>query len=199
MYKASLDTKAQLPHRKQALRVQGIVFEDIAPVSRACDSTNVHNRREADLRVNWAELAFGDTDTDAYIAGGTNVNALQHTLCIDTQIIDRHRITCGGSVARLDSATCKEWWASFSSPILVQDATHYRRLIKTSLGYFGHAPYQWQTGDIVWILFGSQFPMILRPEDGHFFLVGHCYVHGIMDSEALEEMDLKKETRTFVI
>jgi hypothetical protein len=51
----------------------------------------------------------------------------------------------------------------------------------------------------VWILFGSRFPMILQPEDGHFFLVGHCYVHGIMDSEALEEVDLKKETRTFVI
>ena len=56
-----------------------------------------------------------------------------------------------------------------------------------------------QAGDIVWILFGSQFPMILRPEDGHFFLVGHCYVHGMMDGEALEEVDLKKETRTFVI
>jgi hypothetical protein len=51
----------------------------------------------------------------------------------------------------------------------------------------------------VCILFGNQFPMILRPEDGHFFLVGHCYVHGIMDGETLEGVDLKKETRTFEI
>ena len=99
MYKASLDTKARLSYRKQALRVQGIAFEDIAHVSPACDSTNVHNGREADLIANWVELALGDTDTDAYVAGGTNVNALQHTLCIDAQIIDRRRITRGGSVA----------------------------------------------------------------------------------------------------
>lgn len=93
--------------------------------------------READLIANWVELALGDTDTDAYIAGGTNVNALQHTLCIDAQIIDRHRITRGGSVAWSDSATGKEWWASFSSSVLVQNATHHQRLIKTSLGYLG--------------------------------------------------------------
>jgi hypothetical protein len=47
MYKANLDTKARLSHGKQVLRVQGIAFEDVAHVSRACGSNNVHNEREA--------------------------------------------------------------------------------------------------------------------------------------------------------
>jgi hypothetical protein len=63
MHKASPDTKAQLFHRKQVLRVQGIAFQDIAHVSRACDSANVHNGREADLVANGVEFALGDTDT----------------------------------------------------------------------------------------------------------------------------------------
>jgi hypothetical protein len=55
-------------------------------------------------------------------------------------------------------------------------------------------------GTLCCILFSSQFPMILRPENGHFLPVGHRYIHhGIMDGEALEGADLKKETRTFTI
>jgi hypothetical protein len=57
------------------------------------------------------------------------------------------------------------------------------------LGYLGLAPYQTQIGDVVCILFGK---------DGNF-LVGYCYIHGIMDGEALEGVDLKKETRMLEI
>lgn len=45
-----------------------------------------------------------------------------------------------------------------------------------------------KSGDKVFVLRGSEVPFILRPcglgREG-FFVVGDCYVHGIMDGEAL--------------
>jgi hypothetical protein len=42
-------------------------------------------------------------------------------------------------------------------------------------------------GDEVYVLLGGDVPRILRPtaEDKEFQFVGHCYVHGIMDGEAV--------------
>jgi hypothetical protein len=39
--------------------------------------------------------------------------------------------------------------------------------------------------------------MILRPVNDHFLLVGECYVHGIMDGEALEGVDLERVSRAW--
>lgn len=47
-------------------------------------------------------------------------------------------------------------------------------------------------GDEIWILFGGSVPFILRPypddseHHGCYALIGDCYVHGIMDGEAME-------------
>jgi hypothetical protein len=35
--------------------------------------------------------------------------------------------------------------------------------------------------DIVVILYDGRVPFVLRPRDEHFYLVGECYVHRIMD------------------
>ena len=50
-------------------------------------------------------------------------------------------------------------------------------------------------GDVVCILFGSDFPFIVRQTaDDAFQLIGECYVHGLMKGEALERV----ETEDFV-
>jgi hypothetical protein len=61
-----------------------------APAAQTTSTTNGKH--------NWVELALGGTDANAYVASGTNVNALQHTLCVDAQMIDRRYITRGGPV-----------------------------------------------------------------------------------------------------
>ena len=44
-------------------------------------------------------------------------------------------------------------------------------------------------GDIVCVLFGSDMPVVLREIGGkRYVLVGDCYVHGIMNGEAIERM-----------
>jgi hypothetical protein len=54
-------------------------------------------------------------------------------------------------------------------------------------GLLACMPLETRVGDVVVVLFGGWVPYVLRPVgDGEFELVGHCYVHGIMDGEWVE-------------
>ncbi|PVH91329.1 HET-domain-containing protein [Periconia macrospinosa] len=65
-----------------------------------------------------------------------------------------------------------------------------RALITTRTGYLGLAPNNVRSGDIVAILLGCNFPMILRPcTKDLYHVVGECYVHGLMDGEILRQKD----------
>ena len=46
-----------------------------------------------------------------------------------------------------------------------------------------------RNGDIIVILFGSPWPLVLRPTEDWFRLVGTAYVYGIMDGEAVIRME----------
>lgn len=55
-------------------------------------------------------------------------------------------------------------------------------------------------GDVVAVLFGCSFPVLLRPSGDGFRLIKACYVHGIMDGEAIVEHEQGKlPGRTFMI
>ena len=75
---------------------------------------------------------------------------------------------------------------------IVETVTHNRRLFVTEKGYLGIAPATTELGGAVCVLFGSQMPMDLRQEDDHWLFVGQTYIHGIMDGEALEGVDVEK-------
>jgi hypothetical protein len=55
---------------------------------------------------------------------------------------------------------------------------------------YGLCPRDTQVSDLVCILYGCSVPVVLRKAysgiEGAFELVGECYVHGMMDGEALE-------------
>lgn len=48
-------------------------------------------------------------------------------------------------------------------------------------------PEEAQIGDVLAVLYGSGAPVILGPEGARYRLIGICYVHGIMYSEAFKE------------
>jgi hypothetical protein len=41
-------------------------------------------------------------------------------------------------------------------------------------------------GDVVCVLAGHDYPVVLRRKDSHFVLIGVCSVIGLMDGEAME-------------
>ncbi|GCB18024.1 heterokaryon incompatibility protein 6, OR allele [Aspergillus awamori] len=68
-------------------------------------------------------------------------------------------------------------------------ATSYRRLMVSSKGYIGLVPPGTQEGDLICVLYGCSVPVILRKQGDNYIFVGESYVHGIMDGEAIEQMN----------
>jgi hypothetical protein len=82
-----------------------------------------------------------------------------------------------------------------------------KRLFLTSKGYLGKSGQSIQPGDQVWIFTGSPVPLILRPvtktnvasDCGVFELVGHSYVHGVMNGEAMKSWDGKNPEEIVIV
>ncbi|KAK3996586.1 heterokaryon incompatibility protein-domain-containing protein [Cladorrhinum sp. PSN332] len=63
-----------------------------------------------------------------------------------------------------------------------------------TLKYFGLGPEGSQVGDVVCILYGCSVPVVLKAAknsevEGLYEMVGEAYVHGVMDGEAMAEVD----------
>lgn len=99
--------------------------------------------------------------------------------------------------------TSEEWLSDDEVKRLTQNLTlagltmKGRRLATTSTGWLALLPEYTQRGDIIAVLFGCSFPVVLRPLDGcNYEYIGEAYVHGIMDGEAidlLQQRELKEQ------
>lgn len=64
-----------------------------------------------------------------------------------------------------------------------------RRLCQTEKGRAGLVPGQTIEGDRVCVFSGVPIPLVIRRKGEHYQLVGPCYVHDMMDGQALESED----------
>lgn len=84
-----------------------------------------------------------------------------------------------------------EWSALVEYDEAVHCATQGRRIFSTAAGRIGIGPRDLAAGDVVAVLYGCRWPVILRPRgdvvdvDGYEF-VEVCYVHGLMEGEAVQ-------------
>jgi hypothetical protein len=69
---------------------------------------------------------------------------------------------------------------------LPRDTCWNRVLFTSSKGYMGLGPKISKPGDLVCVLGGGIIPILLRPANGYFQVVGECYIHGIMEGEAVQ-------------
>jgi hypothetical protein len=82
----------------------------------------------------------------------------------------------------------------------VKKFTIARNMCLTARGYLGRVPMGSVIGDKICILFGGCVPFVLRDTgDGYFKFIGECYIHGIMDGEAIEGGDLQTPSQDFEI
>jgi hypothetical protein len=58
--------------------------------------------------------------------------------------------------------------------------------VKLDSGLLGVVPDTTRAGDLVVVFFGGRVPFILRQHGGHYVLLGECYIHGMMDGEAID-------------
>jgi hypothetical protein len=72
----------------------------------------------------------------------------------------------------------------------VHHADHLGRpLFRSANGYLGICGTLPLPGDAIVLIIGMPVPMILRPKGEDWIIVGHCYVHGVMDGELSENAE----------
>ena len=73
-----------------------------------------------------------------------------------------------------------------------------RRRAVTNKGYLAQVPTFAQQGDVVFIPLGSATPFVLRPKLHGYIVVGECYIHGVMNGEALQMENLTTTCVTLI-
>lgn len=77
-----------------------------------------------------------------------------------------------------------QWYSSYFG--VLEEALPGYGFMETSEGFYGLAPEDAMPDDEVYVVLGCQVPLILRQnDDGEFAIVGHGYVQGYMEGEAL--------------
>jgi len=75
-----------------------------------------------------------------------------------------------------------------------------RNLCVTERRCLGRVPHGSKVGDRICIFKGGSVPFVVRENaNGYYQLIGECYIHGIMDGEAMEREDLKNLEQDFRI
>jgi hypothetical protein len=64
----------------------------------------------------------------------------------------------------------------------------YRRFVVTKTKIMGLVPEETQIGEEIFLLLGGQVFYVLRPAKDHYQLIGECYLHGLMDGQALSHL-----------
>lgn len=154
--------------------------------NRALDSDYPY-RLPADLmdsfRCFWVEFRHGfnldDIDAD-----------LPHT---KSEVFENMRQHFEQSHQELLSKFGAEKWLEYFD--IVKHYWKRRRLALTTSGNLALLPLVAREDDIICILFGSRVAHVLRKADDlHWQLIGDCYLHGMMDGEA---MKLERIERSF--
>lgn len=72
-----------------------------------------------------------------------------------------------------------------SVTITASNTMNRRRLFVSKAGILGLAPWDAAEGDVICVLPGCRFPVVLRAIEGKYVLIGETYVDGFMEGEAM--------------
>ena len=72
-----------------------------------------------------------------------------------------------------------------------------RRFCSTTDGRIGLVPRSSAAGDLICVLYGGRVPYVLRPCEIGYSLIGECYIHGLMNGEAMDMEQM--ESREFAL
>lgn len=64
-----------------------------------------------------------------------------------------------------------------------------RRFFLSKAGFVGAAPWNAKEGDVVCVLLGCSYPVILRSEDDHYVLIGEAYIDDFMNGNAIDGLE----------
>ncbi|KAF3920688.1 hypothetical protein ABW21_db0208641 [Orbilia brochopaga] len=77
-----------------------------------------------------------------------------------------------------------QWYSQYYTSL--EESLPSYGFMQTDKGYYGLAPGDAVPGDQIYVIPGCHVPLLLRQQDDETFkVIGHCYLHGFMEAEAL--------------
>ena len=171
-----LEEPPQIIGNGRVLRVRGFEFDEVMRVS--CSRTH-SSLPYLEIVKRWHEMAL--SSGVIYVTGQIVTIAMQHILCADIDETSLRETQRGHKT--VEKSTIAEYYQDLALLL----ATANRRLVLSKRKYLGLVPELTEPGDKICILGGGSVPFVLRKEQGHWISVGECYIHGIMDGEAVDD------------
>jgi len=177
------------------LRVKSVHVDKIALVETSAVPV-LYETHDAEIAANsvisrWQELLESSGRWEArYPGGGSYSNAFWRTLASDAEINDAATDPSRSGYRRIRLPESHE----MTSLIFRTNQTRYSSVVNrnfyiTENGYIGLGEVGMEVGDLVYVLFGGKMPFVLRAQAGRagcYSYIGHTYLHGFMDGEALK-------------
>lgn len=188
------------------LRVLGLSVGVVSQISSSCYQYPFPPAEALAFLKTWVPKDSAQN----YTARGTTQQAFLSTIVADVRRT-RESVPCRGyafdmyfSSLTADeiNALPKEGAIAFSLALCNFMMTIWgRRLFWTTERYMGIGPGAMRRGDKICALFGGQVLYVLRDiRNGHHEFIGECYVHGLMDGEALHGFEAGQvKSETFII
>jgi hypothetical protein len=95
----------------------------------------------------------------------------------------------GRSISTNDFNNDTTFSAYYRQKEMVSAARHF---FMTNKGLLGRAVAKVEPGDVIAIVLGLRVPLILRKYEEHYVIIGECFVLGLMDGEAMQELESQK-------
>jgi hypothetical protein len=197
-------TKSQTPEvtPDNGLRVKGIRFDTVSQVGEPYEGAP---GEDISLVIEqWETLALGERrqrSTDSYPCSDQPLwTALDRTLVADIAVdgsrlglpegylflrmalqymsgVERLRFGISGAAGQTALSDRRR---------AAQLRCVRRRFFITSKGFFGLGPKNMEKGDVVFVLYGCNVPVVLRRNGQFWAFVGEAFVAGIMDGEVID-------------
>lgn len=194
------------------LQLSGVKVDDIAVVGEACEDPRAFSappegsivmnfpdrlwRRSIDrMYGNDAKYPVGTTSYGEAFMRVLALDCMEDSYDADGGIVNRRIGTEDVAACMREVQTFKQYSTYFISKMM------NRRFFITNSGLIGTGPVDTSVGDFVFVLFGANFPLILRkpvslPDELRekaaglsciYNFVGDSYVHGVMDGEYADQ------------
>jgi hypothetical protein len=220
LYNASRGESAQIiSHESGRLSLTGIICDTISAVGSSL-GTSSHPSWQDYIPVEDIDIVYPHMQSNhpyPHAAGGAHTNDRALFRMARGDIVplayEKSRINVNITKWGRGHPTENTRVGYSANKELSINVTSNRRIFKTKRGYMGLAPETAEVGDRVCVLFGAKVPHILREEragegttgdaaakdGGCYVLVGDAYVHGLMDGEALDQVDSGELVRETVV
>jgi len=121
-----------------------------------------------------------------YIGGGTKFEAWRRTLLCSKSGPLATLPQLIAAAHHMEPSSRSNWAALV---MRVGICCRNRKFCLSRKGYMGLVPPQSAIGDIICLFFGLATPFIIRPVENGYIVIGDCYVQGLMDGEAMKQLE----------